>query len=184
MQKELKICPIHGETEFTFYSSSSHNGQWKCMKCESEASILKKQKYKLKAIQYKGCKCEKCGYDKNISALEFHHLDPDMKDFNITATHRCWEEVKAELDKCILLCANCHRELHNPQSTIKNLEETIQKHKDIIKDKKTKAKGCKYKFTLEEVNAKYAELKSWQLVADYYKISLATLKRHRTELSK
>ena len=64
------------------------------------------------------------------------------------------------------------------------MEETIQKHKDIIKDKKTKAKGYKYKFTLEEVNAKYAELKSWQLVADYYKISLATLKRHRTELSK
>ena len=65
-------------------------------------------------MQYKGCKCERCGYDKNISALEFHHIDSRQKDFSITDTHRCWEEVKAELDKCILVCANCHREIHNP----------------------------------------------------------------------
>ena len=184
MNNELRECPIHGLTKHVFYAKSSHNGQWKCMKCESEASVLKNQKYKLRALQYKGCKCEKCGYDRNIAALEFHHLDPAQKDFGISATHRCWEEVKTELDKCILVCANCHRELHNPQATIEYLEKAIEEHKDLIQIKQTKAKGCKYKFTLEEVNSKYEELKSWQLVADFYNISISTLKRHRLELSK
>ena len=65
-------------------------------------------------IEYKGNKCEKCGYNKNIAALEFHHLDPNTKKFTLSDTHHNWEETKEELDKCILVCSNCHRELHNP----------------------------------------------------------------------
>ena len=49
-----------------------------------------------------------------MQALEFHHTDSDGKDFGISAKGytRSWEEVRKELDKCILLCANCHREVH------------------------------------------------------------------------
>ena len=114
IQSEIRECPIHGETEFHFYEKSGRKGQWKCLKCESELAILKKQKYKLKMIEYKGNKCEKCGYNKNIAALEFHHLDPNTKKFTLSDTHHNWEETKEELDKCILVCSNCHRELHNP----------------------------------------------------------------------
>lgn len=66
------------------------------------------------AVTYKGGKCERCGYDRCIDALEFHHIDPVQKDFTISAKGytRSWNKVKAELDKCIMLCANCHRELH------------------------------------------------------------------------
>lgn len=187
VQSEIKLCPIHGETEFHFYEKSGRNGQWKCLKCESELAVLKKQKYKLKMIQYKGGKCEICGYDKNIAALEFHHLNPEEKDFTISDTHHSWESTQKELDKCICLCANCHRELHNPQSTPENLAKLIELHnyKVEIKKKQTKKKQIKknkYKFTLEEVNSKREELKNWKEVADYYGISLATLKRHRKEL--
>lgn len=67
------------------------------------------------AIEYKGGKCKCCGYNKCISALEFHHLDPSVKEFNIgqKGYTRSWDKNKKELDKCILVCANCHREIHH-----------------------------------------------------------------------
>ena len=66
------------------------------------------------ALEYKGNKCAICGYNKCIKALEFHHINNDGKDFGISAKGytRSWEAVKNELDKCVLLCANCHREVH------------------------------------------------------------------------
>lgn len=72
-----------------------------------------RQKLKIKAIEYKGGCCQKCGYNKCNAALEFHHLDPNEKDFGIgTYTVLSWDKIKEELDKCILVCANCHREIH------------------------------------------------------------------------
>lgn len=67
-----------------------------------------------KAIEYKGNKCEVCGYSKCKQALEFHHLDENKKDFGISEKgySRSWDKIKTELDKCIMLCANCHRETH------------------------------------------------------------------------
>jgi hypothetical protein len=82
----------------------------------NKASVTKRRKQnKLLLVEYKGGKCEICGYNKNISALEFHHLDPSKKEFGLTANTNSIERQKEEADKCILLCANCHREIHNPQ---------------------------------------------------------------------
>jgi len=69
---------------------------------------------KLYLVKYKGGKCqiESCGYDKCVEALEFHHLDPDKKDFGIGGKTKSIEKLKAEVDKCIMVCANCHREIH------------------------------------------------------------------------
>ncbi len=66
------------------------------------------------AIKYKGAKCSKCGYNKCSEALEFHHVNSNGKDFGISdkGYTRSWDKIKEELDKCILLCANCHREIH------------------------------------------------------------------------
>lgn len=66
---------------------------------------------KLEAVSYLGGKCQCCGYDRCLAAMEFHHRDPREKDFTISAsTSRLamWDE----LDKCVLLCSNCHRETH------------------------------------------------------------------------
>jgi len=79
------------------------------------AAVKKRRKIiRQKAIAYKGGQCELCGYSRCAEALEFHHLDSKRKDFGISAKGytRGWKRVKAELDKCILICSNCHRELH------------------------------------------------------------------------
>ena len=75
----------------------------------------RRDKVKDMSIEYKGGKCQVCGYDKCKGALEFHHLDPKEKDFGISSKGytRAWDAIKQELDKCIMVCANCHREIHN-----------------------------------------------------------------------
>jgi hypothetical protein len=72
---------------------------------------------KLKAIKYKGGKCIKCGFDSCPTAMAFHHTDPSKKDFNLAAkgTTRSFDKIKKELDKCVLLCLNCHAEEHHIQ---------------------------------------------------------------------
>lgn len=107
------ICPIHGTTKFGL---EKETGEHYCIRCKS-AKIKRERRLelKLKAIKYKGGKCAKCGYDTNTNALEFHHVDTKTKEFNISkyALGKPWAEIKIELDKCILLCANCHREVHS-----------------------------------------------------------------------
>ncbi len=66
---------------------------------------------KSEAVSYKGGGCQVCGYDKCIDALEFHHIDPAEKDSVISDLFSL-KKMKAEADKCALLCANCHREVH------------------------------------------------------------------------
>jgi len=70
-------------------------------------------KVKLKLLEYKGNKCEICNYDKCKAALEFHHKDPKEKDFNIGGKTYSFEVLKKEVDKCLLVCSNCHREIHD-----------------------------------------------------------------------
>jgi hypothetical protein len=69
---------------------------------------------KLLSLEYKGNKCCICGYDKCIRALEFHHLDPSEKESGIgNGSYNKFDKVKLELDKCILVCSNCHAEIHS-----------------------------------------------------------------------
>ena len=79
-----------------------------------KAVAKRRLKLRTMAKEYKGGKCTLCGYNKYLGALDFHHLDPSKKDFGISVDGftRSWEKIKRELDKCILICANCHREVH------------------------------------------------------------------------
>lgn len=78
----------------------------------------KKRRHNIKseAIEYKGGKCHICSYDRCKEALDFHHTDPNLKDPNIkgalTRQSLNLEQLKPELDKCILVCCRCHREIH------------------------------------------------------------------------
>lgn len=106
-------CPIHGLTRFSV--DKTNNSRY-CVRCHSaKVKRTRRSKLKQKVIKYKGGKCSKCGYAENASALEFHHVDPNTKEFSIStnALGKPWEEIVTELDKCILLCANCHREVHS-----------------------------------------------------------------------
>jgi predicted HNH restriction endonuclease len=79
-----------------------------------QAVANRRRNLKAKALEYKGNKCQICEYGKYVGALEFHHLDPAQKDFGIgyKGYTRSWIVVKKELDKCILVCSNCHHEIH------------------------------------------------------------------------
>ena len=83
--------------------------------CKNKFNVSKKRKtLKIQAVEYKGGKCQICDYNNCMEALEFHHLDPSQKEFGISKTGNTysWEKIKNEIDKCVLLCANCHREIH------------------------------------------------------------------------
>ncbi len=82
----------------------------------------RRREIRLKAIEYMGGKCIRCGYNKYIEVLEFHHKDPKQKLFRIgqRGLTRSWERVKREIEKCDLLCANCHREMHVEQKLTKS----------------------------------------------------------------
>lgn len=71
-----------------------------------------RKRTKIKLVEYKGGKCEVCGYDKMVSVLQFHHNNPLEKDFTISGKSWSYEKLRLEVDKCILLCANCHLEIH------------------------------------------------------------------------
>ena len=71
-----------------------------------------RKRVKLKLVEYKGGKCEKCDYSKCVDALEFHHIDPNEKDFTIGGKSWSFDRLKNEVDKCILVCSNCHKEIH------------------------------------------------------------------------
>jgi hypothetical protein len=74
----------------------------------------RRQLTKLKCIEYLGGKCMKCEYSKHPCAMDFHHKNIKEKEFNMTNLIRNnnWDNIKKELDKCDLLCSNCHREKH------------------------------------------------------------------------
>lgn len=165
---------------------------------QKERGLKRKYEY----ILSKGGKCECCGYNKNIAALEFHHKNPEEKEFQIDIrkfANANIETLKKELDKCIILCSNCHREIHHPDLTLENISKLSQisnkksfeestwpgticsicgKKFRRSKGKKYCSKECRDKAegrdkypSKEEVNNKYSELKSWQKVANFYKLT-------------
>jgi 5-methylcytosine-specific restriction endonuclease McrA len=91
-------------------------------------AVRKRRKtVRYRALTYKGGRCQRCSYDRCMEALEFHHLTSTKKDFGISSKGytRSWEKIRAELDKCVLLCAICHREVHSslqpPRETVVEL---------------------------------------------------------------
>lgn len=84
-----------------------------CKTCDTERTVDRLRDYKKETVEYKGGKCVKCGYSKCFGAMDFHHLDPKKKDPNWKRMkNRKLESVIEELDKCILVCKNCHAEIH------------------------------------------------------------------------
>ena len=79
--------------------------------CGSCSVVNWRKNTKIKAIGYKGGKCAICNYNKCERNMVFHHLDPKIKEFNISGKTISWDRIKKELDKCVLLCCRCHGEV-------------------------------------------------------------------------
>jgi hypothetical protein len=104
-----------------------------------EYQKLRGLKRKVHLIQLKGGCCEKCGYNKNIAAFDFHHKDPNKKDFNLDVrklSNTKMTILMEEVEKCDLLCANCHREIHNPDLEIGDVKEKIKSINESVIQKK------------------------------------------------
>ena len=163
---------------------------------------------KLELIKAKGGKCEICGYDKNIAALDFHHVNPENKSFELDArrlSNTSMEKLLEEADKCILVCSNCHREIHNEHLDKSNipilLSEMTSNHYNL--EHKNRTGICKYcgkEFPYSkgkiycsdecreldknypeyiDIITKYDELRSWEKVAQFYGVTRRILQRIR-----
>ena len=81
-------------------------------RCNTCNVVRYRQSVKKRLVEYKGGACTVCGYNRCMPNMIFHHLDPTKKEFSITGQTKSFERLKAEVDKCILLCCRCHGEVH------------------------------------------------------------------------
>lgn len=113
-----KICKICGQEFETIKNGHTRKYCYNCVPSQTEgfthAEIVtyKRNSMKKALVKYKGGACCKCGYNKCLRALEFHHLNENEKDFGISKTCKDFDDLKKEVDKCILVCSNCHAEIH------------------------------------------------------------------------
>ena len=172
-----------------------------------------KRKYEI--FISRGGKCEMCGYNKNLSALEFHHLNPKEKETCLDVrklSNSNLENLEKDLSKCILLCSNCHRELHHPDQTIANIPKILEKAKN---KKSFRSKGnpgkvcpvCGNRFpsskgkiycseecrnfdrfkdypTIDKIEESYKTLHSWEKVARSFGLTRRIIQGIRKRSSK
>ena len=102
-------CPEHGRVTFV----RSPSGAFRCPACRSAAVSRRRRVVKDALVAAAGGRCVLCGYDRSPVALQFHHVEPMKKAFGISerGLTRALNIVRAEAQKCVLLCANCHAEV-------------------------------------------------------------------------
>ena len=102
--------------ENEYYQSSIRKATY-CKLCFNNYTIERWKRRKIQAIQYKGSKCIDCNIsypNANPVIFDFHHLDPSQKDYDWNKLRlMSLDKIKKELDKCVLLCSNCHRVRHS-----------------------------------------------------------------------
>jgi len=115
----MKICKLC-HNKFKDYQNKNRT---RCGSCNTK---IRRFRTKAAAIKYLGGKCQKCGWNGNQAALQFHHKDSKTKDFNIgNVANKSWDSIKAEIGRCVLLCANCHTVKHSTRSNREFLKEVL-----------------------------------------------------------
>lgn len=113
-------CLEHGVTQFVLRG----DGYYRCRRCRAEAVVARRRKIKETLVCEAGGCCCVCGYGRYAGALQFHHLDPAAKSYSLSerGISRSLSNARAEVAKCVLVCANCHAELEGGVATL-SLEE-------------------------------------------------------------
>lgn len=111
MDYSQQTCDNHGISRH--YFEKGKYGRWKCCKCNVERAAQTRRTNKLKLVELFGGQCTVCGYNRCIAALEFHHLEPEHKDFGLGRSGASLPKLIKEAQKCILVCCRCHREIHS-----------------------------------------------------------------------
>ena len=95
-------------------------------RCGSCNTKIRRFRTKATAIKFLGGKCIQCGWDGDQAAFQFHHLNPREKEFVLgSVANKSWETIKPELEKCLVLCANCHMIEHNTKDDDKFIKEAL-----------------------------------------------------------
>jgi hypothetical protein len=127
-EKPCACCKqIKPKTEY--YKNGSKSRGY-CKKCLCKYHQDRLRRVKVKMVLYKGGCCERCNLrleDSHYSVFDFHHLNPLTKDINFNGIKsQKWEKIKNEIDKCKLLCSNCHRITHAELSNSSfNLDDVL-----------------------------------------------------------
>jgi 5-methylcytosine-specific restriction endonuclease McrA len=109
---EFRYCRRHGQVVFHRYSEGTRGHRWRCKRCVGEAVTRRHQKVKRILVAEAGGCCAVCGYARCVVNLHFHHVDPAQKAFAVTvASGKSLDAYRAEAQKCVLVCANCHGEI-------------------------------------------------------------------------
>lgn len=129
LEAEL-ACPRHGRVRHVRES----RGYYRCHACRQESVVRRRRKVKETLVSEAGGRCQLCGYDRCLAALEFHHLDPSAKKFGVAQDGfgRGIERLRAEARKCILLCATCHAEVEAGITRLPPRDHaSLQSHQDL-----------------------------------------------------
>jgi Homeodomain-like domain-containing protein len=102
----ISECRHHGQARFMLEGRNAY----RCTRCRSDAVTAWRRRAKRRLIEARGGACERCGYDEHPAALQFHHLEPNLKEFSISNKGGtiAFARLQEEAEKCILVCANCH----------------------------------------------------------------------------
>lgn len=124
---------------------NSHNTRNLCKEKAKKSKPLNvkvwRKRFKERIVFSMGGKCQCCGYNKCIEALELHHINPEEKEMGFGGMRghpRAWEVVVKELRKCVLVCSNCHREIH---AKIKEIPNNVKKFNEDWVDYKAAQKN-------------------------------------------
>ena len=157
-----KTCPNCNEEKSIseFHKKGGDSIHSYCKSCVYEKQKARWLARKKDAVDLMGGKCCMCGYNKNLAALNFHHLDPRVKEFSWGKMRLLsWGAIIEELKKCVLVCSNCHMETHYPQlnnfekqingnsllDNLNHLKSTGECHHDYCKNEVYGTKFCSVK---------------------------------------
>jgi hypothetical protein len=128
MKKICSKCKEEKSISEFYQKSDRKNGSSQCKNCFNSFCINRWIKIKQKALEYKGSKCQDCHIsypETDYCVFDFHHRNPNEKDVNWKKLRlRSWDKIIFELDKCDLLCSNCHRLRHRKMSQV-GIEPTL-----------------------------------------------------------
>jgi hypothetical protein len=112
----IRDCPHHGWTRFRRLGAQTH---YRCAQCITQAVTERRRRIKAILVAEAGGQCAICGYARANAALQFHHIDPATKAFDIRAAGtRALGRIREEAAKCVLLCANCHAEVESGRAQV------------------------------------------------------------------
>lgn len=125
------VCAKHGRVDFIVRRDNTSQ----CVRCRAAAVGDRRRRVKAILVDEAGGRCVLCGYDRCISALQFHHRDPAQKRFSLAGrgVTLSIETLRTEARKCVLLCANCHAEVEAGIASLLNESSSPADHSGVAR---------------------------------------------------